>query len=801
MPLCTLFMRLRSVCCGLWPAVGISAFLLVFCLASPVLAAPGDLDASFNPGTGAEKMPVIWGLYKESDSSFLVYGSFSMLGVVEYDNIARIGTTGAADPGFTPPDIFGEVRSVGMLSSGKYAVGGDFRIIGDNYYDLVLLNADGSLDTNFWSAFNGQGCINDLVVQSDDDIVCGGQGLELADVGTDPTRHLLRVQSNGFADGSYPVFNGPRAYVAGLDVETEDQQILDQVTVFGAFNEGTTTQINWLGFLDTGGSVVASQEDGVANDGPILARLTTSGGKVFVVGNFSVAFGNQANRVMRLNANGTLDTSFAMSGGPNGDVTGAVLLSDDSLVIVGAFTKVNGVTCNRIARLLTNGQVDNSFSYNGGANAPILSIGYLTSSALYVTGAFTTFNGQTRKGLAAITTSGGLLTTFASFNPSLGVSEVGIVHDLVKDASGNFVVGGDFNWFGGAYAPNLVRLESDGGVDASFSAGLGPDGVVYDVDLASDGSIYAGGDFGGAATRPLGGVARFDDTGAVDAAFTPIVTRNDNSPAPVYAVLAESGGTVLVGGHVRKVDGQAREPLARLDQDGRLNAAFNPQVTIASGTNLQARTILAVNGGCYVGGYVTYEGLARGFFTRLTATGALDTTFAPTSPAANVVITAGLVHEASLQRDGSPVICGEFLEIIDGSFFSNPQRRGLARFSATGALDEFDSTTGAMSYTYVYSVASEPKGQVLFSGRFTTYNNVARARIARTSKDGSLDESFDPGAGVPDSAWVVRRVGPRMGLVGGAFLTYDGTSRKGLAAFELDLQPTPGTGPLLLLLK
>jgi hypothetical protein len=40
-----------------------------------------------------------------------------------------------------------------------------------------------------------------------------------------------------------------------------------------------------------------------------------------------------------------------------------------------------------------------------------------------------------------------------------------------------------------------------------------------------------------------------------------------------------------------------------------------------------------------------------------------------------------------------------------------------------------------------------PDGKILIGGAFTTYNGVARNRIARIYSDGSLDHTFVPGSG------------------------------------------------------
>jgi hypothetical protein len=55
--------------------------------------------------------------------------------------------------------------------------------------------------------------------------------------------------------------------------------------------------------------------------------------------------------VARLNADGSIDSSFDPGSGPDGPVESLAIQSTGDLIIGGAFTSVNGVPRNRIARL------------------------------------------------------------------------------------------------------------------------------------------------------------------------------------------------------------------------------------------------------------------------------------------------------------------------------------------------------------------------------------------------------------------------------------------------------------------
>ena len=67
-------------------------------------------------------------------------------------------------------------------------------------------------------------------------------------------------------------------------------------------------------------------------------------------------------------ADGSLDGSFDCSSGPNTAVYSTAMQADGKVIIVGNFTTVNGVIRNRVARLNADGTLDTSFDPGTGAN-------------------------------------------------------------------------------------------------------------------------------------------------------------------------------------------------------------------------------------------------------------------------------------------------------------------------------------------------------------------------------------------------------------------------------------------------
>lgn len=147
----------------------------------------------------------------------------------------------------------------------------------------------------------------------------------------------------------------------------------------------------------------------------------------------------------------------ALPGVINGTVNAIAIQSDGGIVIGGAFTNVNNVTRNRIARFDSNGNLDTAF-------APL-------------TGAVP-----------------------------------GVVRAIAIQADGKILVGGDTS-------NRLTRLEADGTQDVAFAPA--PNNNVKAIAIQSDNKIIVGGDFTNIAATVTTSLARLNTDGTFDATFVP----------------------------------------------------------------------------------------------------------------------------------------------------------------------------------------------------------------------------------------------------------------------------------------
>ncbi|NQX02985.1 IPT/TIG domain-containing protein, partial [bacterium] len=244
-------------------------------------------------------------------------------------------------------------------------------------------------------------------------------------------------------------------------------------------------------------------------DGAVRAIVRQADGKILIGGDFTTVGVTARARVARLNTDGTLDTTFAPGTAANAAVRALLLQADGKLLIGGDFTSVNGSTRNRLARLLANGSVDSS--YNPNVNGPVHALLAHPSGAL-VGGAFGMVGANPVCNIALLSAAGVPNLDFSNYTvigeTDFGQRVSGSVAALALDADGRILVGGDFLHANGLACKNVARVDSDGMVDVVGTV----NGPVSAVVALADGGLLAAGNF-------QKGVARLTSTLAADSSL------------------------------------------------------------------------------------------------------------------------------------------------------------------------------------------------------------------------------------------------------------------------------------------
>ena len=234
-----------------------------------------------------------------------------------------------------------------------------------------------------------------------------------------------------------------------------------------------------------------------------------------------------------------------------------------------------------------------------------------------------------------------------------------------------------------------------------------------------------------------GGVAAAQAQSALDG-FDP------NANNTVRVIVVQPDGKILIGGDFTALSpngGAAvtRNRIARLNPDGTLDTAFNPNANGAVfAIAVQADGKILAGG--QFSGTNSIGGATRNFIARLDATtGAADVTFDPNA--------SSVVRSIAVQSDTKILVGGDFTTLSPNGGAAVTRNR-IARLDATtGAVDSFDPNASLA----VDSIVVQPDGKVLVGGDFTTLSPnggiaVTRNRIARLNTDGTLDAGFNPNA-------------------------------------------------------
>ena len=235
------------------------AFGLFLAFLSPGLAGDGALDPSFHPGTGVSQLPIMRNRvnYDDGTNRYLIYGYFTSINGTPCSSLARFNADGTLDKAFQAPLGFVELRSATILANGQILIGGHFYIGDDigSYSNLARLNSDLTLDSNFprifISEYSGFGSVNTIKVQSDGKFLVGGWSLQVSG-DTTATYHLLRFNSDGSLDPSYPKRSAPRGLVNGISILSGDQ-----ARVYGILPNISGSHTGYLTTLDNTGAVVS----------------------------------------------------------------------------------------------------------------------------------------------------------------------------------------------------------------------------------------------------------------------------------------------------------------------------------------------------------------------------------------------------------------------------------------------------------------------------------------------------------------------------------------------------------------
>ncbi|HMS91696.1 MAG TPA: delta-60 repeat domain-containing protein, partial [Candidatus Absconditabacterales bacterium] len=335
-----------------------------------------------------------------------------------------------------------------IQSDKKLYVGGEFTSYdGESSNRIVRLFSDGRKDNSFnvGSGFND--AVRGIVIQNDGKILVGGH---FTDYNGTTANRIIRLNPDGSRDTSFNIGSGFNAQIRTMEMQ-EDGKIL----VGGAMVNYNGTNIYRIARLNTNGSLDASFNVGLGFNNNIRAIAFQDDGKIILGGGFLVYSGTVTNRIIRLNPDGSRDTSFIIGSGFNEQINVVDIDANGKILVGGFFTGYNGISVNKIARLNTNGSLDSSFAIGSGFNGQVN--GFIRyNDKIIVGGGFTTYNSTPANGIIRLNSDGSRDTSF-----DIGVGCTSSSRFFMIQEDRKILVGGDFTGYNGTSFGRLMRLHGE----------------------------------------------------------------------------------------------------------------------------------------------------------------------------------------------------------------------------------------------------------------------------------------------------------------------------------------------------
>jgi uncharacterized delta-60 repeat protein len=585
------------------------------------VSALGSLVDSFNPAPNG----TVYSIATQADGKLVVGGSFTTLAGVSRSLLGRLNPDGSIDPTFNP-GANSTVYALALQADGELLVGGNFSTLGGGSRNgLGRLNTTGDAAQQLLAMGNTLQWLRGGALPEVEDVVFeqfvpgsgwtqlnygqrsagGWQAAASVSLGATWRARGNAVGGRGSGSGS------SIAWVTGpvvIATEPVGQSVSGSSYIPLSVSASGSGPLTYQWFRN--GAPLTAETNATYD-----AYSSTASYQV-VVCNPSGCMQSQVASIWRLDG-----VETAVQPNPNAAVWALAVQADGKVLVGGSFTNFSNTARQGLARMNADGSLDVTFAPEIGGSVFCLAV--MPDNRIVIGGSFVRVGGQPRRCLACLNADGTLDESFvANISGTLGE----VVYCLARQADGKLLVGGNFESIAGQPRTDVARLEASGAVDAGFVPPANPlvEGAVNTIVPQSNGLILLGGPFmrapgytmyrwvhpdgthagsgyltsmllGGYGVRAaleqldgklvLGGqsfqvdmmpgrnLARLNPDRSPDATFPA------SANGPVLCLVAQADGKIIVGGNFSQLNGVARNDLGRLLPDGSLDSDFNPGVT------------------------------------------------------------------------------------------------------------------------------------------------------------------------------------------------------------------------------
>ena len=509
----------------------------------------GTVDNSFNISIGFDY--TVAKILIQPDSKIIAGGYFINFGGISKERIIRLSYSGAADASFNVQGFNNPVKDMALDHNGNILVCGEFTFYGtvrQNYF--TRLTPNGNIDPTFQNGTSALSAVYSIKIQSDDKIVAGGN---FQRYNGSKRSFILRIYDNGIVDNSFKVEIGFNSDVRVITVQPDGK-----ILIGGNFNYFNSSYYKGLIRLDLTGDADTSFHS--YSTGSVYAiALDTIRDKMYIGGYFSLYQGYSRNRFARINMDGSLDTTYSIGSGFDGDIYNIIVQPNGFTIIAGAFTSYNGTLVKYLTRLDNQGVIDPTFNTGGsGFGASVETMSLLPNGKIVVGGDFQSIDGISKNHIVRLNANGTIDSTF-----NIGTGFSGKVTTLSLQPDGKAIAGGAFASYNSLSANNIIRLNTDGSVDSTFNFGNGFNQQVNAITLQHNGKMVIGGNFTTYNTTSTNFLIRINSDGSTDNSFSIGNGFNSN----IFALAIQNDGNILAGGSFNQFENYHIHNLVRLYGD------------------------------------------------------------------------------------------------------------------------------------------------------------------------------------------------------------------------------------------
>lgn len=335
--------------------------------------------------------------------------------------------------------------------------------------------------------------VNKIMLINDSTMYVAGFFNKILFNGTLSRRNFIaKMQIQDGVKDSYPGAGFDHSEVNTM-IETDDHKILAGGYFFNYDNHRAASIVRL--FEDTG-AIDTSFHSGSGFNGVVKKLILQNDGKIIVVGGFTKYNGNDARKICRLYADGELDESFSSGAGvyyPDGytdtaEILDAVITMDGKIIIGGVFLSYDDYPCNHIARLNSDGSFDDTFLMGEGASWTVEDIELQSTGKILIAGRFDEYDTHYTPSLARLNTDGSLDESFHN-----GLTPSSLIYHVRVTNTDKIYIAGNMQSYDGFTRYSVARLSADGNLDFGFDPDEAFVGLleeeVYDIALQPDGKI------------------------------------------------------------------------------------------------------------------------------------------------------------------------------------------------------------------------------------------------------------------------------------------------------------------------